>query len=71
MLKRSAIELLLLFFIISHRVANCPDVKMPISNIAKVFGPTIVGYSSTDPDQFAFYTETMVQANVSQKRYMF
>lgn len=38
---------------------------MPISNIAKIFGPTIVGYSSIDPDQYAIYTETMIQANVS------
>lgn len=38
---------------------------MPISNIAKVFGPTIVGYSSVDPDQYAIYTETMIQASVS------
>lgn len=38
---------------------------MPISNIAKIFGPTIIGYSSADPDQYAIYTETMIQANVS------
>jgi len=28
------------------RVATSPDCKMPVSNLARVFGPTIVGYSS-------------------------
>lgn len=45
-------------------VAKAVDVKMPISNLAKVFGPTIVGYSSSDPDQHAIFTETIIQANV-------
>lgn len=38
---------------------------MPISNLAKIFGPTILGYSSLEPDQHAIFTETMIQANVS------
>lgn len=37
---------------------------MPLSNLAKVFGPTIVGYSSPEPDQHTIYTETVIQANV-------
>lgn len=45
-------------------MAAAPEVKMPASNIAKVFGPTIVGYSSADPDQHAIFTETMIQADV-------
>lgn len=40
---------------------------MPASNIAKVFGPTIVGYSSAEPDQHAIYTETIIQASVMEK----
>lgn len=39
---------------------------MPISNLAKIFGPTIVGYSSADPDQHAIFTETMIQKDVMQ-----
>lgn len=42
-------------------------VKMPASNIAKVFGPTIVGYSSAEPDQHAIFTETIIQASVMEK----
>lgn len=37
---------------------------MPISNLSKIFGPTILGYSSLEPDQHAIFTETMIQANV-------
>lgn len=46
-------------------VAECKQVKMPPSNIAKIFGPTLVGYSSSDPDQNAIFTETIIQAGVS------
>lgn len=42
-------------------------VKMPASNIAKVFGPTIVGYSSAEPEQHAIFTETIIQASVMEK----
>lgn len=58
-----------LAFLMQHflRVANSSEVKMPASNIAKVFGPTIVGYSSADPDEFAIFTETMIQASVMEK----
>lgn len=48
-----------------HSVAECKQVKMPPSNIAKIFGPTLVGYSSNDPDQHAIFTETIIQASVS------
>lgn len=46
-------------------VAECKEVKMPPTNIAKIFGPTLVGYSSNDPDQHAIFTETLIQASVS------
>lgn len=46
-------------------VADCKQIKMPPSNIAKIFGPTLVGYSSNDPDQHAIFTETIIQASVS------
>lgn len=41
---------------------------MPPTNIAKIFGPTLVGYSSNDPDQHAIFTETIIQASVSIDR---
>ena len=40
-----------LAFLILHlqKVADSPDCKMPADNLAMVMGPTIVGYSSSDP----------------------
>lgn len=38
---------------------------MPIDNLAKVFGPTIVGYSSKELDNRAVLSETAQQAVVS------
>lgn len=38
---------------------------MPSENLAKIFGPTVLGYSSADPDQHAIFTETMIQRDVS------
>lgn len=55
------------FVLLSCSVAKAEEVKMPVSNLAKVFGPTIVGYSSADPDQHAIFTETIIQASVSVK----
>lgn len=37
---------------------------MPISNLAKVFGPTVVGYSQAEPDYTAILGETVIQQNV-------
>ena len=57
-----------LAFLMQHflRVANIVEIKMPKVNIAKIFGPTIVGYSSADPDTHAIYTETTIQAKVNE-----
>lgn len=38
---------------------------MPISNLAKVFGPTIVGYSSSNPSADNLLTETRQQNMVN------
>ncbi|XP_075166190.1 rac GTPase activating protein tumbleweed [Haematobia irritans] len=55
-----------LAFLIMHfqRIAECREVLMPLDNIARVFGPTIVGYSSPDPDQHAIFTEVYTQYTV-------
>lgn len=55
-----------LAFLIMHlqRVAGCPDCKMPASNIAKIFGPTIVRYSSTNPSPIDILNETKRQPAV-------
>ena len=46
-------------------MADCPECKMPMSNLAKVFGPTIVGYSSINPVMETMLTETRKQVAVS------
>lgn len=55
-----------LAFIIMHfqRISECPEVKMPLTNFAKIFGPTIVGYSTADPDTHAMFAETQIQYTV-------
>lgn len=45
-------------------MAQAPDCKMPIENLAKVFGPTIVGYSSDNPSTETLIAETMDQIKV-------
>lgn len=50
-----------------YSIARAEMVKMPARNIAKVFGPTIVGYSSAEPEQHAIFTETTIQASVMEK----
>lgn len=47
-----------------QKVAQSKECKMPVGNLAKVFGPTIVGYSSQDPDPSVMLTETRQQAVV-------
>ena len=49
----------------NFRVATCDAVQMPISNLAKVFGPTVIGYSQADPDYTTILSETYIQQNVN------
>jgi Rac GTPase-activating protein 1 len=55
-----------LAYLIMHlqRVAEWDECKMPINNLAKVFGPTIVGYSTEDMDAMRMVSETRMQQNV-------
>ncbi|GJQ77209.1 hypothetical protein Trydic_g14879 [Trypoxylus dichotomus] len=57
-----------LAYMILHlkRVAQARDCKMPVSNLSKVFGPTIVGYSSADPNEGNLLTETRQQVSVME-----
>ncbi|CAB4061526.1 RACGAP1 [Lepeophtheirus salmonis] len=51
-------------FLILHfqKIAASPETKMCVENIARIFGPTIVGYSSSDPT--AMLSETPLQKDV-------
>lgn len=54
-----------LAYIIFHlqKVAESPECKMPVENISKIFGPTIIGYSSEDlnPKQIVEETRDLVK----------
>uniref|UniRef100_A0A131XYA5 Putative gtpase-activating protein n=1 Tax=Ixodes ricinus TaxID=34613 RepID=A0A131XYA5_IXORI len=48
-------------------VSETPETKMPISNLARVFGPTVVGYSMPDIDLVPnVHLETEKQARVME-----
>lgn len=59
--NRDTLAYLILHF---QRIAECPEVKMPLSNFAKVFAPTIVGFSSPDPEEHKMFAETQIQYSV-------
>lgn len=56
-----------LAFLILHlqRVSSSAECKMPISNLAKIFGPTLIGYSCKEQTATAMLNETKTQATVS------
>ncbi|XP_048245116.1 rac GTPase-activating protein 1-like isoform X2 [Haliotis rufescens] len=49
-----------------QKIAECPECKMPISNLAKVFGPTLVGYSTPEPEPMQMINETRRQNMVME-----
>ncbi|XP_053694891.1 rac GTPase-activating protein 1 [Sabethes cyaneus] len=55
-----------LAYLIQHfqRVAECKEIKMPLDNLAKVFAPTIVGFTSPKLDPQIVFAETVVQCNI-------
>lgn len=55
-----------LAFLILHlqRVSSSAECKMPISNLAKVFGPTLVGFSSVEPSPTSMLNETKNQVAI-------
>ncbi|XP_058442685.1 rac GTPase-activating protein 1 [Malaya genurostris] len=55
-----------LAYLIQHfqRIAECKDVKMPLENLAKVFAPTIIGYSNAKLDTHVVFAETVIQCNI-------
>ena len=53
------------FSLYTASVAEVPDNKMSISSLAKVYGPTLVGYSTSDLEPGVLLTETRQQQTVS------
>ncbi|NXO71769.1 RGAP1 protein, partial [Phainopepla nitens] len=58
-----------LAFLMVHlqRVAQSPDTKMDVSNLAKVFGPTIVAHAVPDPDPMTLLQDTKRQPKVVER----
>lgn len=48
------------------RVAQSPDTKMGMTNLARVFGPTIVGHGVPDPDPLRILQDTKRQPRVER-----
>ena len=51
----------------SPQVAESKETKMSTSNLAKVLGPTVVGYSSSDLPAEELMREIAVQASTMEK----
>lgn len=49
-----------------QRVSEAKECKMPVGNLSKVFGPTLIGYSSQEPDPEVLFIETHQQAIVME-----
>ncbi|XP_010117767.1 PREDICTED: rac GTPase-activating protein 1, partial [Chlamydotis macqueenii] len=58
-----------LAFLMLHlqRVAQSPETKMDITNLAKVFGPTIVAHAVPDPDPVTLLQDTKRQPKVVER----
>ena len=50
----------------SCRVADSLETRMDISNLARVFGPTIVGHGIPNPEPMMILQDTKRQPQVSQ-----
>ncbi|XP_030324016.1 rac GTPase-activating protein 1 isoform X1 [Calypte anna] len=61
-----------LAFLMVHlqRVAQSPETKMDIPNLAKVFGPTIVAHAVPDPDPMTLLQDTKRQPKVVERLLM-
>lgn len=58
-----------LAFLILHlqKVALSPETKMDVTNLARVFGPTIVGHAVSDPDHMTLLVDTQRQPKVVER----
>ncbi|XP_053561527.1 rac GTPase-activating protein 1 [Bombina bombina] len=50
-----------------QRVAQSPDCRMDVTNLAKVFGPTLVGHAVPDPDPMTILQDTRRQPKVVER----
>ncbi|XP_008318652.1 rac GTPase-activating protein 1-like [Cynoglossus semilaevis] len=50
-----------------QKVSQCIDTKMDVHNLAKVFGPTLVGHAVPDPDPMTILHDTNRQPRVIER----
>jgi len=55
----------LLDYLSVYRVSENAACKMPLDNLATVFGPTVVGYSSAEPTMNDIMVQTKLQQLVN------
>lgn len=48
-------------------MADSPDTRMDITNLTKVFGPTLVGHAVPDPEAMTILQDTKRQPKVCVK----
>ncbi|XP_054883568.1 rac GTPase-activating protein 1-like [Poeciliopsis prolifica] len=50
-----------------HKVSQSVDTKMDVSNLARVFGPTLVGHAVPDPDPMTILHDTSRQPRIVER----
>ncbi|XP_043978367.1 rac GTPase-activating protein 1-like [Gambusia affinis] len=50
-----------------HKVSQSADTKMDVSNLARVFGPTLVGHAVPDPDPMTILHDTSRQPRIVER----
>ncbi|AWP03147.1 putative rac GTPase-activating protein 1-like [Scophthalmus maximus] len=50
-----------------QKVSQCVDTKMDVTNLARVFGPTLVGHAVADPDPMTILQDTSRQPRVIKR----
>ncbi|XP_042262105.1 rac GTPase-activating protein 1-like [Thunnus maccoyii] len=50
-----------------QKVSQCVDTKMDVTNLARVFGPTLVGHAVPDPDPMTILHDTNRQPRVIER----
>ncbi|KAK2862376.1 hypothetical protein Q5P01_001909 [Channa striata] len=50
-----------------QKVSQCVDSKMDVNNLARVFGPTLVGHAVSDPDPMTILHDTNRQPRVVER----
>ncbi|KAG8007503.1 Rac GTPase-activating protein 1 [Nibea albiflora] len=50
-----------------QKVSQCVDTKMDVNNLARVFGPTLVGHAVPDPDPMTILHDTSRQPRIIER----